>query len=131
MGNTLLSVFLLSFIFLSNVVLSHGLIDMNQDREVMLALEIAADAGVTKWDKEATAEAGMIVLEPDNAIDAAKQQFERNIKNSAITSNQLVIEVVNNAPITKVVDGQSVHFQANGIIVSYGDYAKVREVDDR
>ncbi len=130
MGNVLLSVFIISFLVLSNSVFSAGLIDVNDNREILLALEIAADAGATQWDEDVTAEAGIIVLNESEAEYEAIQKFKENVLEQSKV-NLLDIEIVNNAPVTKVVDGTSIHFQSNGIIVSYGNYSKIREVDDR
>lgn len=104
---------------------------MSQDREVLNSLDMATYGALLKIDHEATAAAGIIILNVDEAIAEARQRFLENVTRSEVRSEELEIEVVNNAPVTKVVNGEATFFAANGIIISYGFYHQVAEVDDR
>lgn len=131
MGINVFTVFMLSFLVLAFFYLSMAGMEVNQNGDILLALELAAQAGSTMWDKEATAEAGIIMLDPIRAEEKARSSFILNTTKIKVDLSKLHVEIVNNAPITLVVDGGAMHFQSNGLIVSYGHFAQVAEVDDR
>jgi hypothetical protein len=131
MGVKMFGIFMLLFFVLTFTKLSTAGMQIDQSKAILNALELAADAGATKWDKQATAGAGMIVIDTAEAEAAAQQSFGQNTAAISIDPSKFSVEVVNNAPVTLAVNGEAFHFESNGVIVHYDHFVQIAEADDR
>ncbi len=130
MGIQLFGSYLVAFFTIIYALMAETDIDISKNRDISTGINIAAKAAATKWDKEATAEAGMIILDEDQAASTAVDFFSFNTGGS-VDWAELYIEIVNNAPTTRFIDGNEYSFVANGVILKYKNFIEIVEADDR
>ncbi|HJV47218.1 MAG TPA: hypothetical protein VJ824_15990 [Bacillota bacterium] len=131
MGVKMFGIYMLLFIVYAFTKLTSAGIQVDESKSILNSLALAAEAGATKWDKQATAEAGMIVIDEAGAEAKAQESFFQNTHGMPVDPSKFLVEVVNNAPVTLAVNGEALHFESNGIIVKYDHFTQIAEADDR
>lgn len=129
MSNKILGLALLLLIMTGSFWMTELEFQLSKDRKDLLVLAIVAEAGATKWDEEATAEAGMIVIDELEATEKILDLFQVNYPNANL--NLLEIEVINDAPTARFKNGLEHFFIGNGVMVSYDGFTQIAEADDR
>lgn len=130
MGISLFGAYLVAFFTIIFGMMANTDLEINSNRDISAGIKIAAQAAATKWDKDATAEAGLIILDVDEAAVTAVDFFQINTQ-SNVDIGQLQVEIVNDAPTTRFINGNEYTFNSNGVVLSYDKFIEVAEADDR
>ena len=125
---------LLIFAFLAFSLYSN--VDVNnttaERRDILFALDTAAAAGATKFDRESTAEAGIVILDEEEVYPTVREIFSQNTSLiNDIEPSSLYIEVINDAPTTRIIGDVEQDFKTNAVVVGYGAHYQIVEVDDQ
>lgn len=113
MGLATKSIFYLLFLVTMMVGLSNSVLILPELSDDYVDMVLAARAGAMAMDQEATASAGKIILDPDQAKINAETLLSANNEDIG----RYEIYVINNAPVLFRWQGQEHFFNSNGVAV--------------